>query len=496
MANKIFGGFISILTGKLGVIIISLLTTPILVRLLGSSSYGTYAFVLSVFGILRIIVNAGITDGIRKYIAESRDQRQWKDQVFGFYLRISIIISVSASLMMICISVIGVPDGLLTRELTEYFYFIALMIIAHQIYSVAHAGLMGLGREDLSEPLRVTKRALFSGTALLLVYIGYDVSGALVGHVFGSVVASIVGLVAVSKYVNLKAVVSRAPSSLPKKNLLSFNFMSILLLLLTSSLYHVDILLLQPLAGSQATGYYRAALVVAEFLWLVPISLQTVLLHSSSELWSEGDTNRLNNLISKVTRYNIMISLLLLFGVASLAESFVPLYFGDEFSRSIQPLLLLLPGAFGFAIARPIFAVGQGRGNLRVLVLATGGSALLNLVLNLLLIPTYGMTGASIATSISYLSMLIVHVLAARYLGYNPIADLRLTRLIVVSLISGPVIFGLSMLIKSDIVSLLIVPPVGFLLFSLLSLKLDMVNQDDIDELQQKASGSLSFVFD
>ncbi|GAB7119119.1 hypothetical protein JCM9743_15820 [Natrinema sp. JCM 9743] len=61
----------------------------------------------------------------------------------------------------------------------------------------------------------------------------------------------------------------------------------------------------------------------------------------------------------------------------------VPIYFGAEAEPAITPLLLLLPGALGFALARPILAISQGEGTLRYPVAATGGAALLNLGLNL-----------------------------------------------------------------------------------------------------------------
>jgi len=48
-------------------------------------------------------------------------------------------------------------------------------------------------------------------------------------------------------------------------------------------------------------------------------------------------------------------------GLAALADIAVPIYFGAEAEPAITPLLLLLPGALGFAIARPILAVSQGK---------------------------------------------------------------------------------------------------------------------------------------
>jgi O-antigen/teichoic acid export membrane protein len=84
-------------------------------------------------------------------------------------------------------------------------------------------------------------------------------------------------------------------------------------------------------------------------------------------------------------------------GLAVLADSFGPPYYGADFSVAVLPLILLLPGDDRLR-RRPLQATSQGSGRLRVLIVATGVAAGMNLVLNGLLIPLYGMTGAAVAT--------------------------------------------------------------------------------------------------
>jgi len=257
--------------------------------------------------------------------------------------------------------------------------------------------------------------------------------------------------------------------------------MSVALTLLTTSLYNVDIILLQPLAGSQATGYYRAALVVAEFVWFVPFALQMTLLHSTAELWANGEYERVEAISARVTRYTVTLTLLVALGIGVLAESFVPLYFGGEFATATGFVLLLLPGAVGFAVARPIFAVGQGNGQLRPLVVGTGVAALLNLFLNLLLIPRFGPGGAAVATSISYGSMLVLHVVAARRIGFDPLDDLRLPRIGLAFVVTAPVLVGLVRLLGPSPLSLAVVPPVGGIIYGSIAVRAGVVQFSEIE---------------
>lgn len=480
MVQSVFRGFLSVIGAKALSYISIILVTPILVRLLGSSGYGDYAFVLSLLSISMIVVNAGIFDGTRKYIAESRSRANWNELVFGFYLRVALLFSLVASSAYFTLATFGAPQLLFGPNFEIYFYLLSGIIIAHQGMSVVRGGLMGLGLEDRSEPLTVLKDVLFAIVGVSLAYFGLGVTGVLVGELVATVLVVIISFVILSQHLDVSTIVESVPSDFPKWELLAFNSYSVVLILLTASLYHVDILLLQPIAGSNETGYYRAALVMAEFLWFVPNALQLVFLHSSSELWSNNQTGRISALASKATRYNLSLVLLLAIGLAALAEDFVPLYFGPEFEASVLPLLLLLPGAIGFAVARPIFAVGQGKGQLRTLILATGAAALVNLFLNLLLIPVYGTAGAAIATSFGYGSMAVLHIVAARRIGFDPIDDLRPLRLLGAGLLSTPVVFGLAAVIESSILSLLAVPPIGFIVYAVVSLQLGVIPPDEV----------------
>ncbi|WP_257301048.1 polysaccharide biosynthesis C-terminal domain-containing protein [Haloarchaeobius sp. FL176] len=480
MAQSLIHRFASILGGRVSSLLLGVLITPILVRLLGSNQYGDYAFLLSLLGITMILVNAGIFDGTRKFIAENRETADWTEHVLGFYIRVAGAFAVAAAIGYGVLAWSPLSSSALGPQFETYLYLLAALILARQAFSITRGGLMGLGLENRSEPLKILQKLLFGIFALSLAYLNYGVTGVLIGHTAASVVVTVLGAILVSAEVEVSAVFKRIPAEFPRRELLSFNGLSVVLILLTASLYHVDILLLRVLVGSQQTGYYRASLVVAEFLWFVPNALQMVLLHSSSEYWAKEKVDQISELVSRTTRYNLLLTMLFAIGIAALASDFVPLYFGAEFQPAVLPLLLLLPGAVGFALARPIFAVGQGKGNLKPLIGATGSAAIMNLVFNLILIPRYEVAGAAVATSISYGMMILFHVRAARKIGFTPVRNLRIDRILAVVLLTAPIIFLLSFLIESSINSLLIVPPIGLFVYSLISLKAGAIEADEV----------------
>ncbi len=483
MSGKTVSGILSIITGKFGGLLLGVLITPILVRVLGSELYGDYALLLSIFAVVTTLTHAGISAGIRKYIAEKRAQEQWESQVFTFYTRFGICLAALFAVGLVIFGLYGPAETLFGSGFSIYLLLLAAMLLTDQLFYVSRYTLIGLNATHLSEPLKIFKQFLYGIFGISLAYIGYDIAGVLAGTAIASFVCGLIAIWLLRKRVSLRGVFSAVPTAFPRKDLLSFNIYNTIFVLLTISLYNIDILLLQPIAGSQQTGLYKAALVIAEFLWLVPTAIQIIFIGSASEQWSKNNPEAITEMASRATRFTLAFTVLLIIGLAALSTEFMTLYFGSEFADAAIPLLILLPGVLGFAVARPIFAIGQGKGALRILIVATGSAALINLLLNIVLIPRYGMVGAAVATSIGYGSMLFFHVMAARKIGFNPLVDLRLARIGATGIITAIVVFGTASLIESSIFSLILVPPIGFVTYLIFSLKWGVATPQEVELL-------------
>lgn len=496
MDSRIFSGFLSVFGGKVGVKLLGAVITPLLVRILGTGRYGDYAFLLSVFAVATTMVHLGTSAGIRKYIAEDRSREDWREQVFAFYFRVGVALALVGAAVLIGLAVVAPVDRLLGAGFPLYFALLGGVLVAEQFVYVFRYTLMGLHLEQYSEPLTLIRKAAYGVCGLSLAYLGFDVAGLLVGMILAAVLTAAVAARLLREHVSLGAALRPVDAGFPRRRLLSFNLHNTLFILLTVSLYHVDVVLLQPLVGSEQTGIYKAALVVAEFVWVVPIAVQTVFVHSASELWSTDRHEAVTDLASRATRYTLSFSLLLVIGIAGLAREFVSIYFGQSFLPAAAALTFLLPGVLGFAVARPIFAIGQAKGELRTLIYATGTAAAINLCLNLLLIPPFGIVGAAVATSVGYGSMVALHVWSARRLGYDPLGDLRFARIAAASVPTAAVVFGLAGIVSSPLLSLLVVPPAGFLVYAVATVKLGVVDASELRPLGSYLPRPLQRAFD
>lgn len=492
MASNLLRGFASIITTRVGTLILSVVATPILVRELGRSQYGDYAFLISVLSLSMIFLNSGIFDGTRKYISEFKNETKLKQSIFSLYFYLAVLIM----LIPILIYSIAVTFDLITPIFNERYdlYFLLLVVLmgCRQMLGFLRGVLMGEGLEHYSEALRFIHKSLFWIITIGLLLTGGQLTEVLLSDIGTTAFAALLGLGIVWRYSTAVSFSFSYPNKFPKYRLLRFKFQSIILLVLTASLYHIDVILLRLIMGNEVTGTYKAALVISEFAWFIPFALQLVLLHSTSELWSESKLERIRNLASKITRYNFMMIVIQAVGLAVLAREFVPLYFGSGFEGAVIPLLLLLPGVIGFAVARPLIAIGQGKDELWTLIRATGTAALLNLLLNVALIPQFGKAGAAIGTSLSYGSMLLLHVRAARSMGYNPINGIPIGRIAAGGLLVGILIYWLNSAITSAIISLVLIPPIGFVVYIAVMLKLGVIKPEDRERIYQTTNSVLN----
>lgn len=483
MARNIVSGFLSLLGARVTNFAIMFVATPIMVRVLGPAGYGNYVFALSLFSLLMVFVSSGVSEGVQKYVGEQERGPNWHEHVVGFYLRLAALLALAGTVLLVVAAQTGLLDQLLGREFATVFYLLAALVVTTQFMEYSVRVLRGFGVERYSESLRVVHSPLFLGSGIVLAALGYGVVGMLVGHLIGGIIISTSGLYLISRRVDLTTALSRRTLDVPRRELLSFNAMNVVLMLLMMSLYHVDVLMIRVLQTSEATAYYKAALAVAEFMWFVPTALQSMFIHSTSNLWSSDDTDTIDRIASRTTRYALLFSALLAVGIAALGSRFLPLYYGPKYSQAFLPLLVLLPGAMGFAIARPIYGIAQGKGNLKPMVLATGGAATVNVVLNALLIPRYGMVGAAAATSAGYLSMLAFHVWSAHRLGFHPLGDTRLHRIVATVGLGGVPLLFLAPRIGNDILAFVVIPPLGATLFFTFAIATGALDRDELGEI-------------
>lgn len=510
MNRNLVTAFGAIAGSRLVIVVVSVVFSPLLVRLLGFGRYGEYATVIALFDLLMIPVSSGVISGCRKYIAEDREPAEWQSYVFAYFFRLAAVLALLGSLALVAAVAFGLVGRVYAPTYTPYFVLLAVLVIAAQFREYTRRTLMGLKLEHIGEPLNVVFRVVFAGLALVLAALGFGVVGVLIGQIVASLLGFGLATVIVSQHLSLTKLHKRVPETYPTTAMRSFNHRTVVYIFLLTSLYKVDQMLLGALGSSNQVGYYRAALVLVQFLWFLPRSLQSLLLQSTADHWANGRTDVIEELATRAARYVLLLTLLLAIGLGALAPVFVPMYYGTAATPAIQSLWILLPGTVGFAVTRPLLTITHAKGDMIVLIAATGAAAIINLVGNVLLIPPFGMNGAALATTLGYGTLPLFQVWGARYIGYRPLTNARLPQIGTTTLLSGIGIGGLAVALGTTTladfgvpslwelhripIALVIVPPVGFLLYSGLAIVTGAIDVEELLEILDRVPRLGTFV--
>ncbi len=182
-------------------------------------------------------------------------------------------------------------------------------------------------------------------------------------------------------------------------------------------IYNADFLFLRVLQGTSAVGYYAAGYTLVTFFLNLGIAYNLSLLPSLTRLRDTAVDRQA--LFHTATAQVFAAGLPLAVGGSLLAERIVLLLFGAGYRASAAPFAILI-WAIPLNLLRdvPLMALLSAEGE-RAVFRVTLISAALNLALNVVLIPLWGLAGAALATVVTEAVRMLLAAWAARRVGFH-----------------------------------------------------------------------------
>lgn len=167
----------------------------------------------------------------------------------------------------------------------------------------------------------------------------------------------------------------------------------------------LSILLLNYAGGDFASvGYFSRGQRIALLVFLVCRSVMPMLFSK----WASLSEEKLTGHIEKVLRFASTLVLVLTAGVLLTGKWLVILLYGRDFLPAVRPMLILLPGSIMYMLSYTLMQLLNSRGKPELSTRALVVNGIVNVLLSLALIPSMGMDGAAIASSISNIALLIL----------------------------------------------------------------------------------------
>lgn len=184
-------------------------------------------------------------------------------------------------------------------------------------------------------------------------------------------------------------------------------------------LLRLDIFFVNYFVGTAAVGFYSVAIGMAEILWHLPNAFATILFQRVSE----SDEAEADRMTPWVCRHVIFLSLMVAVGLMLGGKIIISTLFGTPFLPALTPLYFLLPGVVAIGIFQVLSNDILGRGRPILYTLVSSLALVLNIALNVLLIPSLGIVGAAVASSVSYVLASLLILVSFLRLSRSGIVD-------------------------------------------------------------------------
>ncbi len=282
---------------------------------------------------------------------------------------------------------------------------VPLLLISRYAVGVAQ-GLRRIGLVNLS-----TVGGTFTTVvlyAILLVGLGGGPLAALVAVVAGAVTSAAVVVVGL-----LRACDKPRWSGGYAREGLRFGLRGHVGNVITMLTYRVDVFIVTAMVGLAAAGQYAVAYTTTELLWQIPNAIAMILFPRIAQAGDEGA-----EVAARLCRLSLAGTALLAITGALIAPAGIPFVFSEEFRPAVPALIWLLPGIVLFAAGKLLSAYLTGRGRPDLPSRAAAVALPVVVVLDLVLIKPFGITGAAVASSAAYaIDALLLAIMFRRHAG-------------------------------------------------------------------------------
>jgi stage V sporulation protein B len=390
---------ISTVINKAGALIFVIL----LARFLKPEGFGIYNLALSVVLMFALFTDIGINKTLLRYVsyALKKDNTKQATAYVNYLFKIKIILTASFSALLL---IIAYPLSYYIFKKPELFW--PLIICAIYLITLSFEKFYEYFFYAIKKVKFITvKETLFQVLKIclaLLVFALLTGHNRILGILIAITIASFITLLFSTSILRKKAkfIFQTSNSKINKKKVLGF-LKYLTIGGLSIAIYgYIDMVMLGIFLPSNYAGYYSAAVTLVWSL-IVIVSIPNILLPMFTQL----KKFQLNDSFDKVYKYICLLTIPMIFGAMVLGKYFIKALYGQDYLPATIPFYIFVTIVFGGVLTDSLTSLFSAREQPKYFVKMLVITAILNIVLNYILIKSlmpisfeWAMAGAAIAT--------------------------------------------------------------------------------------------------
>ncbi len=441
---------------QLFLVVSPLITVPYISRTLGVNGIGAYSYASSYQFFLALFAILGTSAYGMRTIAQARDDKEEYSRLFW---EIEIMTIISSA---ICLCIWGIVIAFASKYKLLYIILTLNLITCMLDISWFYAG-MEMFRYN------VVKNAVCRSLGIILQFALVKDESDL--YKYAAIMMGMGFLGAVTLWLPMrKLVVWRKINSLNLKKHLLQTIVYFIPSIAASVYTLVDKILLGLIAASeQENGYYEQATKIINALKAMTFaSLNTVLGSRISYLFAKKEYEQIKARIKVSLDYILYLGIGMCFGIIAVADVFVPIFFGKQYMGVISVIKMMAPLIVIIGLSNCLgshYYTPSGRRRESAVYIVVG--AIINVVLNIILIPEFKSIGAVIATLVGELVITLLYFLNSKgYVDYSAFISQIIKKIIAASVMYW-ILIVLGRIIETNIQTLVIMVILGVIIYSI-----------------------------
>lgn len=456
-------------------------------RYFGPDVYGVFSLATTILGLFVVFSTLGLNQGLARDIPVYRAKK--KPDYIRSIVKSSFFLMLLASLILgiiLFFSADYISINLFhSQDLIIFLKIFSILVPITVLFNFMLSLLQSFEKIAwYSFNFNISQNLLKLLLLVLLIFLGFKSNSIIYSYLIGMILSLILAYFIVKKYIPEvfgKYKIKKTKQKQITKSLWSYSWPLLYFIVISSLFYWIDTFMIGYFMTVKDVGIYNAAVPIALLLNVAPDLFMQLFFPLVTKEYFKKNYELVSELSKQVGKWIFIITLPVFILIILFPGAFINIIFGPDYLGASTSLRFLAIGALVttmFTISnRLVSMIGKSKTILGDIIIAT----LLNIILNVLLVPKFGINGASFATMTS---LIVLNALfffqAKKYLNVIPLRR-KMLKILLISLIPTIMLLILkSFITQINLIWLFILTIIFGFVYTILIIKTKCLDHHDI----------------
>ncbi len=467
--------------GEIARYLFLIIASALVTNFFGAKVFGQYSYIISFITILITFSGLGVGSGVM-YFGQKYKQQGHENKTRGIITYAYILVAVSGSILTTIIIIFAEPISKILLNSPEYAPLLARMaplILIESLYGLSLTVFRSLKRIARYSLVRNIFYHFIRIAAILVCFAIFgikDINGIIIPTYIAY--TSVLAYNLFNQYRNSDIGKLSEISVSEKKEMIKYSLPLFMSAIIGILLRQADILMLGYIKTEEAVAVYKISIQICAIIPFFKHVTGSFFSPMIASLYHSGKKGEMVNTYKEITKWSFTVGLMIFLGIVLFGKSGLHL-FGEEFVYAHTALILVACGHLVGVIVGHTGSVISMTGHPKFNLVTSGTIFTINIILNLIMIPKYGIIGAAVATLVSR-SLGNIMVLAYLYITQkiHPY-DIRYLKPIAAGTLSYITIYVLNKIIMWDGVTDILIKGFIFVIIYVGTIIILKIDEDD-----------------